>query len=120
VADNMAGCERLMLQGKVQFLLCHHHPSAKTALDPRHFRWLDLGVDMLVPVSVPRSAGSDLPLFSLPGTVENPVSHLSYSSTSGMGRILSATLALDAPPAWLLPAFTSHVATVLLAMTRNG
>ena len=120
IADNMAGCERLILQGDVQFLLCHHHPSAATALDPKQFQWLDIGLDMLVPVSVPESEGSALPRFALPGTMENKVSYLSYSATSGMGRIIAAIHRLDAPPAWLSPTFTSHVATVLLAMTRSG
>ena len=120
VADNMAGCERKILQGESQFLLCHHHPSAMTALDPKQFRYLDIGEDTLIPVSVPRSVGSSLPLHSLPGSIDAPVNCLAYSATSGMGRIVAATRSLDAPPAWLTAVFTSHVATVLTAMARNG
>ena len=119
-ADNMAGCERKILLGEAQFLLCHHHPSATTVLDPKQFRYLDLGEDTLIPVSVPRSIGSALPLHALPGSIDAPVKSLAYSSTSGMGRIVAATRALNEPPAWLSPVFTSHVATVLTAMARNG
>lgn len=120
VADNMAGCERKILQGEAQFLLCHHHPSAATALDPKQFRWIDLGEDVLIPVSVPETPGSSQPLHALPGTIEAPSSYLAYSTTSGMGRIVAATHALDSPPVWLTSVFTSHVATVLMAMARNG
>jgi len=120
VADNMAGCERKILQGEAQFLLCHHHPAAATALDPKQFRWIDLGEDMLVPVSVPVSPGETAARHSLPGSLEQPSSYLAYSATSGMGRIVSATQAQDAPPTWLSSVFTSHVATVLMAMARSG
>lgn len=120
VADNMAGCERKILQGEAHFLLCHHHPAAATALEPRQFRWIDLGEDSLVPVSVPEAEGGTTPRHALPGTMETPTSHVSYSATSGMGRIVAATQAQDAPPTWLTTVFTSHVATVLLAMARNG
>jgi LysR family transcriptional regulator, hypochlorite-specific transcription factor HypT len=105
-ADNMAGCERKILQGEAQFLLCHHHPSAVTALDPKHFRFLDIG--------------NPIPLHALPGSIDSPTNYLSYSPTSGMGRIVAAIQALDAPPVWLSPVFTSHVATVLTGMARNG
>ncbi|MGV6873067.1 LysR family transcriptional regulator [Pseudochelatococcus sp. B33] len=120
MADNMAACERKILQGEAHFLLCHHHPAAATALDPKQFRWIDLGDDILVPVGVPVAEGSKEPRHALPGTRESPANYVSYSPTSGMGRIVAATQALDAPPTWLTTVFTSHVATVLLAMTRNG
>lgn len=120
VADNMAACERKILQGEAHFLLCHHHPAAATALDPRQFRWIDLGEDTLVPVCVPAVKNGRTPRHALPGTMEEPSSYVSYSPTSGMGRIVTATHAQDAPPTWLMPVFTSHVATVLLAMVRNG
>jgi DNA-binding transcriptional LysR family regulator len=37
-----------------------------------------------------------------------------------MGRILAAARAQGGQPAWLHPVFTSHVATVLKTMARNG
>src|SRR5207237_192506 len=50
--DNMADCERLMMQGQAQFMLCHHHPAAQTSLDSTYFRSVDVGDDMLVPLSL--------------------------------------------------------------------
>jgi DNA-binding transcriptional LysR family regulator len=120
VTDNMTGCEAAMLAGEAHFLLCHHHPSAATVLRPDHFQSLDIGDDVLMPVSVPVSPIDRTPRFALPGSVEALVPHLAYSATSGMGRILAATQALDLPPAWLSAVFQSHVATVLAAMARSG
>jgi DNA-binding transcriptional LysR family regulator len=37
-----------------------------------------------------------------------------------MGRILASAHALEGPSAWLTPAFTAHVATVLATMARAG
>lgn len=117
--DSMAGCEQKMLQGEAHLLLCHHHPSATVSFRPNYFLSVDIGHDTLVPVSAARPDGEG-PLYTLPGTMAEPLPHLAYAQVSGMGRILAATLALDGPSAWLTPAFTAHMATVLARMTRAG
>jgi DNA-binding transcriptional LysR family regulator len=119
VTDNMAGCERMMVHGRAHFLLCHHHPSTSVSFKPNYFVSLDIGRDVLIPVSAPGAAASE-PKFALPGTMDQPVPQLAYSEVSGMGRILSSTLALHGSSVWLAPAFTAHVATVLLTMCRSG
>lgn len=110
-ADSMVGCERLMIDGRAQFLLCHHHPSAFTSLTADRFRSVSLGEDVLVPVAAPALAGDNL-------MEEGP--YLAYSSESGMGRILAASWEESGrrPPA--APAFSSHLATVLAMMARDG
>jgi DNA-binding transcriptional LysR family regulator len=118
VADNMQGCEQLMLQGQASFLLCHHHPSATTKLDPQAFQSVTLGQDVLVPISTPDPQKQ--PLYPLPGSQDRPVPFLAYSASSGLGRILAGSRAIDGQPAWLDTVFTSHVAIVLKTMARNG
>ncbi|MEW6641585.1 MAG: LysR substrate-binding domain-containing protein [Pseudomonadota bacterium] len=120
VADTMAACERIMLQGQAQFLLCHHHPAAQTQLDSQQFRSAHLGDDMLVPVCAPDPSQPDRPRYPLPGDAARPLPHLAYSSESGMGRIVEAVRGAGGPPAFLHAGFTSHVATVLVAMAREG
>jgi LysR family transcriptional regulator, hypochlorite-specific transcription factor HypT len=117
-ADNMQACEKLMLQGQAQFLLCHHHPAAATALDPTHFKSLPLDEDVLLPVSAPAEDGLGA-LCALPGTPECPVQHLAYTVESGIGRIVAAILAGGGTPAHLTPSFASHAAMVLAAMARD-
>lgn len=118
-ADNMSAAEQAMLQGRAQFLLCHHHPAAATVLDQRNFTCLTLGTDRLVPVSTQRP-DSDRPLHALPGDAGTPVSYLEYGPESGMGRIVAAARAAGGPVAHLAPVFRSHAVLVLTAMAREG
>lgn len=109
-ADHMAACERLMVEGRAQFLLCHHHPAAQTRFG-RDFRSVLLGKDVLLPVISPQLAAEMMP---------EAAPQLAFSAESGMGRILAAAGAMTgrAPPS--IPAFSSHLASVLTAMARNG
>lgn len=120
VTDSMADCERLMVAGEAQFLLSHHHPAAPTALDSSAFIGVQVGEDLLVPVSAPVEPGAPRPQHSLPGAADAPTAHLAFSSASGMGRIIAATRSVSAAPAWLTPVFTAHLAMLLLIMTREG
>lgn len=118
VANHMAACERLMLQGQAQFLLAHHHPAAETLLTPRDFRSHRVGADVLVAVSAPDPSGE--PAFRLPGTPDQPVPHLAYRPESGMGRIVAAVQEARPEKAFLKPGFESHVAKLLVAMALEG
>ncbi|WP_448208548.1 LysR family transcriptional regulator [Azospirillum sp. sgz302134] len=120
VADTMAACERTMVQGEAQFLLCHHHPAASTALGPDHFLSVHVGDDVLLPVSAPDAPGSATPRHALPGSADSPVPYLAYRGESGMGRIVAASRALNGPPAWLKPVFSSHLAKLLVTMALDG
>ncbi len=120
VTDSMADCERLMLGGQAQFILCHHHPAARSELDEGAFRAIEVGADLLVPVSAPVAPGATAPRHPLPGSAEAPSAYLAFSSASGMGRILAATRAAEGPAARLETVFTAHLAMVLLIMAREG
>jgi len=118
VADNMADCERTMMKGEAQFLLCHHHPATPNALAPEKFLSLHVGDDVLLPVSAPDGDGR--PRHPLPGTADAPAAFLSYRPESGMGRIVAAARALAGPPAHLKTVFTSHLAKLLVTMAVDG
>ena len=120
VADTRTACERIMLQGGAQFLLCHHHYAAASVLDQEQFRSLPLGDDVLIPVSAPDRDNPKKPRFQLSGSATEQLPHLAYSPESGMGRIVAATQGISGIPASLSPTFTSHVALVLAAMARDG
>ncbi|WP_439405460.1 LysR family transcriptional regulator [Bradyrhizobium sp. DASA03076] len=120
VANHMEACERMLLAGEVHFLLCHHHPSVVTALTTSQFRSAHVGDDRLIPASVPLSRSSKTPRFRLPGTAAAPVQFLSYRSESGMGTILEAVRSTSPLKAELKPAFTSHLAKLLVTMVHAG
>ncbi|WP_336488989.1 LysR family transcriptional regulator [Methylobacterium nigriterrae] len=118
-AAHMTACEQMMLRGEAQFLLCHHHPQATHLLMSEQFRSVPLGADALLPVSAPEPGGTR-PLYALPGSAEAPLPLLAFSGESGMGRILTGARAIEASGSWLKPAFTSHLASVLVAMAREA
>lgn len=108
-ADHMVACEGLMTEGQVQFLICHNHPDMPTELQ-KSFRSHLIGKDTLVPVATPELIGR----FS-----EDELPLLSFTSQSGMGRILAGARSTDHP----LPnpvIFSSHLSNVLTTMARNG
>ena len=110
IADNMVACERLMIEGRAQFLLCHHHEAANVRLGP-DFRSVSLGHDVLLPVAAPQVVAAGL----TPATPQ-----LAFTSESGMGRILAAAWAARGRPPLPQANFSSHLASVLAAMARDG
>jgi DNA-binding transcriptional LysR family regulator len=118
VANHMQMCERIMLQGEAQFLLCHHHPAAASRLTAQQFQSVRLGIDKLLPVTITDQVGG--PRYALPGSQGQPVPFLAFSKESGIGQILEAARALQHSPVWLETVFTSHLATVLKAMVLSG
>ncbi|MBX9593329.1 MAG: LysR family transcriptional regulator [Roseomonas sp.] len=123
VSDTMAACERILLAGDADLLLCHAGAGVPSGLPPASFDSLVVGADRLVPVSAPDPAGA--PRWALPGRPAAPLRLLAYSGASGLGRILAARMLearmLDVPSRLALdPVFTSPLAATLLTMARQG
>lgn len=115
VSDVLAQCELAMLQGRAQFMLCHHHPQVPGQLDPANFVSLKVGSDAIVPVSAPDAAGrARHPLAG------QPVPLLDYSVESGLGRVVRALRGARPDGQATEPVFTAHLATVLRTMALQG
>jgi len=110
IADTMEACEQKMIAGRVQFLLCHDHPSTPTRFG-RDFRSVRIGQDVLLPVVAPGR---------FEGTASSDIPRLGFTEESGMGRILSSAWGASHSPPAIRPIFTSHLASVLTAMAREG
>jgi DNA-binding transcriptional LysR family regulator len=128
VAANFAGCEKLLIEARVHFLLTHYHPSLGSRLDKDRFQHLELGKDVLVPVTAPSSGKAvhrrgrlshGEPRYALPGSAEAPLPYLAYHPGSGIGRIVAAFLAGKDPACWLVPSFSAPV-MLLIDMAREG
>ncbi|PPT47126.1 LysR family transcriptional regulator [Xanthomonas arboricola] len=118
VSDTLRACEKLMLQGAAQFLLCHHHPRMRLWLDTEQFERVVVGNDALQPFSAAKENGDGSPRWSLASTDTMPL--LSYSADSGLGRIIAGHPAFKDVEPRLTPALTSDLAATLLAMCRSG
>ncbi len=118
LSDNMNECEKMMAEGKAQFLLCHFHPNSEIRLHEADFKYVELASDVLLPVAQKNKEGA--PVHRLPGTPSNPVAHISFDEKSGMGRILAANLPHVGSELHLARVFTSHLAMVLKALALEG
>jgi len=118
LSDNMNECERIMTEGRAQFLLCHDHQNSRIRLDMNAYRHVELATDRLIPVSGRDKHGH--PLHSISDVADRVVPHLAFEETSGMGRILSSTLSSSTHQLSLSTVFTSHLAMALKALATEG
>lgn len=109
MSDGLEACERLMLGGRADFLLCHHHPAAPGALDAARFLSRQVGEDRLRLVSAPGDGGA----LHAADNPEAPM--LGYGRGSGLGRIVEALAVMRQPAV-----FTSHLAATLRNMALSG
>jgi DNA-binding transcriptional LysR family regulator len=123
MSDHYQACEDLMVQRRVQFLLCYGHPEVPERLDDGSFPVVRLGGDELVPVAAPGAGGQ--PLHGLDAGGVLPV--LAYSEGSRLGRIMRARfreLLADAqarvPGPAISVVFTAHDALLLRRMALDG
>ena len=117
VSDSFQACEELMLQRRVQFLLCYSHPAVTTRLESPDFAFHLVGGDQLVPVS---SGRTPEPGLQLDGASARPTPFLAYSQESGLGQIMQRQLPQLGDPSRFQPAITSHHAVLLKAMALDG
>jgi LysR family transcriptional regulator, hypochlorite-specific transcription factor HypT len=57
-SDGLSACEQLIQEGRVQFLLRHHHNVAPVRLDPARFLSVRVGADTLSPVTTAAETGA--------------------------------------------------------------
>lgn len=118
MSDSSRVCEDLMLQRRVQFVLCHGHDAAPGRLDEGLYPMLRLGSDRLLPVSAPQPEAASGPLHAIDGPEMAPM--LCYSEDSGLGRIMRAQLRARQPSRELAAVFTAHHAILLKTMALEG
>jgi DNA-binding transcriptional LysR family regulator len=119
ISDVLARCEAMLLDSQVQFVVTHAHPLSQGKLPQQDYPFVQVGSDVLIPVSAPDDTGR--PRYCLEdASASSPLQQLTYSSESGIGRILRDVkgAALEAVPAH--SALTAHLASVLRSMALDG
>jgi len=119
MSDSSQACEDMMLQRRVQFVMCYGHPDVRSRLDEGQYPVTELGTETLLPVCTPNEQGQ--PRFELDGQGTVPL--LSYSEASGLGRILNHQLHSSArSPAFksATVVFTAHNGLLIKTMTIKG
>lgn len=109
----------MLVEGRVDFLLCHAHSALPEKVDTRDYVFHRVGRDMLVPVSIPLHGRE--PRFLVPRSVsDDAVLFLNYAPSMSMGRILRSRLGGLCAPSRLEIVYESDLAESLLAMAKQG
>jgi DNA-binding transcriptional LysR family regulator len=109
----------MLMESQVQFLLTHAPVDSKNNLDKQGYPYVVVGKDWLVPVSAPKKDGTAAHALNK-GTVKNPCKLLSYSTESGLSRIVDITHAKLSKQLPTKTVFTAHLASVLRTMALDG
>jgi DNA-binding transcriptional LysR family regulator len=115
-SESLAGCERLMGEGRTQFVLAHSHPATPVRLDPAMFSSVLVGTDALVPVAAPGIVAA----IEQSGGDSSAHPFITYSKDSSFGRVLAHHFATSPTMTGASPVFTSHHAGVLKVMALGG
>jgi LysR family transcriptional regulator, hypochlorite-specific transcription factor HypT len=121
ISDNLVACEEMMLQRRIQFLLCHGHSSVASRLDDVQFSFTRVSQDVLLPVTAPTTTLIDgQAQHWIDDAPQKAVPVLAYGQDSGLGRIMRALMpaTLEEPP--FTTVFTAQHAVLLKTMAKEG
>jgi DNA-binding transcriptional LysR family regulator len=118
ISDNLVACEELMLQRRIQFLLCHGHAAVPSRLDDTQFTHARVSADVLLPVTAALATGQPQHWIDDVPTQVLPV--LAYSQDSGLERIMRTLMPTALEDAPFHTVFTAHHAVLLKTMALEG
>lgn len=84
LSEKLSACVGLLHQGVVNYLFCYARESIPLPIDENRFKFMTIGRELLVPVTVPGPGGT--PMHSLPGSPEKPLPFVAYDRDSVFGR----------------------------------
>lgn len=109
----------MLLQGKVDLLMCHAQPAIEGSLQGHHLAWLPVDQDTLIPVSIPLVP--QLPKYALPAPGGGPlVPYLDYAQSMSLGKILRSHIQELCDTTRLHTVYEADLADSLHAMVHQG
>jgi DNA-binding transcriptional LysR family regulator len=107
-----------LVEGNCDLLLCYYHSDLPIELDPARFEYINLGGELVLPVSAPKRSG--FAAFSLPGSRVAPTSQLGYTAGSFFARVVERIVARVDQPCFLVNSYESDLAELLKTMALSG
>ncbi len=84
LSEKLSACIGLLNRGDVNYLFCYARESIPLPIDENRFKFMTIGKESLVPVTVP---GADqAPMHTLPGSAEKPLPFVAYDRDSVFGQ----------------------------------
>ena len=84
LSEKLSYCIGLLDRGDVNYLFCYAKESIPLPIDENRFKFMTIGKEFLVPVTVPDS--NQAPMHSLPGSAEKPLPFVAYNRDSVFGK----------------------------------
>ncbi len=107
-----------LVEGNCDLLLCYYHADLPVALDSARFEYINLGEEVVMPVSVPKRSG--FAAYSLPGNAVDPTPRLAYTAGSFFARVVERIVARVNQPSVHINTCESDMAELLKAMAMAG
>ena len=118
IALNVHDAVMTIVEGGCDLLLCYHHPRQPVQLDSSRYDMIVLGNEALRAYS--RCDKSGNPDFRLPGSADQPLPFLSYTSNAYLGRMVEMMLADSKKPLFLEKRYETDMAEGLKMMALEG
>lgn len=118
MALNVHDAVMTIVEGGCDLLLCYHHPRQPVQLDSSRYDMIVLGNEALRAYS--RCDKSGNPDFRLPGSADQPLPFLSYTSNAYLGRMVEMMLADSKKPLFLEKRYETDMAEGLKMMALEG
>lgn len=84
LSEKLSECIALLDRGHANYLFCYANDSLALPIDENQFAFTTVGKEWLIPVTIPDQDQG--PLFSLPGSDDNPLPFIAYAHDSVFGR----------------------------------
>ena len=118
IALNVHDAALTLVEGGCDLLLCYHHPRQPVQLDAGRYDMLVLGSEALRAYA--RCDKSGVPDYALPGTEDEPLPFLSYTSNAYLGRMVEMILSDEKKPLHLEKRYETDMAEGLKMMALEG
>lgn len=90
ISEKLSECIDLLNHGDVNYMFCYANEALSLPIDEKKFAFTTVGKDYLIPITLPSADGT--PLFSLPGTPEEPLPFVAYAHDSVFGKAVDQLL----------------------------
>jgi DNA-binding transcriptional LysR family regulator len=118
VSGNLHDCVQALIDGGGDFLIAYYYPNIAMFLDLAGHPSLDLGEDVLIPVTAPDDDGKSM--IRLPGSIDASIPFLRYSPESFLGKTVEHFLSQLDEPVNLEAVYENALAEALKVMAVAG
>lgn len=117
-SDNLDNCLDYLINDEIDFMVCFHQQTMPDLVDLIGYDFLTVSSEQLIPVSIPDDCGNAM--FALPGTAENPVRCIGFSSENPLGWQRQARMSTQDVELHINPVYEATMGEIIRDMVLEG